>query len=57
MVLPLDEKKEVSTVVKPLEPVIVDLSDDDEDDCSEVIVKSPVKTVPTVSQCFLIFAV
>lgn len=67
VVLPLDEKIAVSTVVKPLEPVIIDLSDDDEDDCPEVTVKSPVKTAPktefcenfqkiaTVSQSFLIF--
>lgn len=51
VVLPLDEKKDVSTVVKPMEPVTVDLSDDDDDDCVEVSAKSPVKAEPKPSTC------
>lgn len=51
VVLPLDEKKDVSTVVKPVEPVTVDLSDDDDDDCVEVSAKSPVKAEPKPSTC------
>lgn len=43
VVLPLDEKKHVSSVLKPLDPVIVDLSDDDEDGYLGVSVKSPEK--------------
>ena len=51
MLLPLDEKNEVSTVVQPLEPVTIDLSDDDEDDCVEISVKPPVKEIPKTNFC------
>lgn len=51
VVLSLDEKKDVSSVVKPMEPITVDLSDDDEDDCLEISVKYPVKAVPKASNC------
>lgn len=41
----------MSTVSKPLEPVTIDLSDDDEDDCIEVSVKLPEKAVPKTNSC------
>jgi len=49
-VLALDEKKDVSSVVKPIKPITVDLSDDDEDDCLEVL-ELPVKAAPKPSNC------
>ncbi|KAG0623079.1 hypothetical protein M758_3G147800 [Ceratodon purpureus] len=51
VVLDLDETNEKSNVVKPLEPVIINLSDDDEDDCVEITVKPPVTTAPNMNFC------
>ncbi len=43
MVLPLDEKKDVSCLVKPINPVLIDL--DDDDDVEEV--PAPIVSMPT----------
>lgn len=47
MVLPLDEKKDVSCLVKPIDPVLIDL-DDDDDDVEEV--PAPIVSMPTRQQ-------
>lgn len=46
MVLPLDEKKDVSCLVKPIDPVLIDL--DDDDDVEEV--PAPIVSMPTRQQ-------
>lgn len=46
MVLALDEKKDVSCLVKPIDPVLIDL--DDDDDVEEV--PAPIVSKPTRQQ-------
>lgn len=46
MVLPLDEKKDVSCLVKPIDPVLIDL--DDDDDVEEV--PAPILSLPSRQQ-------